>query len=80
MRYDRKMTYENIVGKGEILQTSIFSLSLNVFFPSLKMFSIGVQIFLSSANALNLLKSKNVSLDTVVLAQVILYIEDLTSD
>ena len=58
----RKKPFENIVGKGEMLLTSIFSISHNVFstLPEAN-FSCSVTLNMSSANALNLDQSKNLS-------------------
>ena len=54
----RKKPFENIVGKEEMLETSIFSLFHNVFDPSQAKLQFLFTFIVSSANAFNVDQSK----------------------
>ena len=54
-----KKPFENIVGKGENAETSIFSFSHNVFYPIRERNHHFSNINLSSANAFNMDLSEN---------------------
>ena len=57
----KKKAFENIVGKGEILVTSIFNFSHNVFYLFHNKLLFWVALILSSAHAFNLVGSKILS-------------------
>ena len=58
----RKKPFENIVRKEKKnLETSIFSFSVNVFYPSQNKFQLSFTFYLLSADAFNLDQSESLS-------------------